>query len=115
MTKEQFNKLQPYEQQLLWAIKSNFIHMSSGEFGAIAEIYKELYNETITRTQSACNTCRLKALKRIGNDYFKKKEEIEERAKKAEEKKKAEEEKKKAAEAKKNKGAGRPPKIDLNA
>lgn len=108
MTKEQFNKLQPYEQQLLWAIKSNFIHMSSGEFGAIAEIYKELYNETITRTQSACNTCRLKALKRIGNDYFKKKEEIEERAKKAEEKKKA-------ADAKKNKGAGRPPKIDLNA
>lgn len=122
MTKEQFEKLQAFEQQLLWAIKSNFIHMSSGEFNTIAGIYADVYKVPLTRAQSSCNTCRLKALKQLGEDYFKKKTEIEEKAKKAEEKKASEKASEKPNKTTKNnkgtstsKGAGRPPKIDLNA
>ena len=111
MTKQQFDKLSKYEQVFRWAINSNFIHLSNGEFKEVSILYTEVYNDKLSPAQMSCNACRLKALKQLGNDYFAKKEDIAKReAKKAE--KQAEEEKKKT-EVKKT--SGRPPKINLNA
>lgn len=70
MTQEQYEKCQAWEQQLRWAVRSNFVHMSNGEFSDIAALYKEVFDEALTVGQMTCNTCRLKALKRLGNEYF---------------------------------------------
>ena len=70
MTKEQYEKISEYEQQLRWAVKSNFIHMTNTEFSKLAMMYKEFYGEALTQSQMTCNTCRLRALQRLGNDYF---------------------------------------------
>lgn len=111
MTREFYEKLLPYEQKFRWAIKSNFISMSQGDFAQIAELYQELYGKGLTKSQTTCNTCRLNALKKLGNDFFAKQEEIAQReAKKTA--KAAAEENNKSEETKK---VGRPPKIDLNA
>lgn len=107
MTKEFYEKLVPYEKAFRYAVKSNFISMSAGEFNAIAYLYEEYFKEALTKSQSSCNTCRLRAVKKLGEEYFKKKEEIE-----AREKKKQEKDNNKGEETKK---VGRPPKIDLNA
>ena len=69
MTKEQFEKLKPYEAQLRWAAKSSFVHMTNGMFNDIAAIYAEIYGEGLTQSQRGCNTCRLKALTRLFNSY----------------------------------------------
>ena len=69
MTKEQFEKLKPYEAQLRWAAKSSFVHMTNGMFNDIAALYAEIYGEGLTQSQRGCNTCRLKALTRLFNSY----------------------------------------------
>ena len=122
MNKEQFEKAKRYEQAFRWAIHSNFIHLSNGEFREISDLYTEVYNDKLTPAQSTCNACRLKALQKLGKDYFALKEKYE---KEAEENKPAESTEKPAesditpktntttkAPAKK---AGRPKKINLNA
>lgn len=70
MTKEMIDKCSKFELQLRWAVKSNFVHMTNKEFSEIAALYKSVYGEGLTTSQMTCNTCRLKALKRLGNDYF---------------------------------------------
>ena len=122
MTKEQFEKAKKYEQPFRWAIHSNFIHLSNGEFKEISDLYTEVYNDRLTPAQSNCNACRLKALQRLGNDYFALKEKYE---KEAQEKAPAEDAQKPVEENKTSKPtatttktvkkAGRPKKIDLNA
>ena len=76
MTKEQYTKLQKWAQQLRWAAKSNFIHLSAAEFNEIAGVYAEVYGEGLTQSQKSCNTCRLKALKRLYNSVFQYEQEI---------------------------------------
>lgn len=100
MTKEQFEKCQAYEKELRWAGKSNFVHMTNTEFSEIAKLYKEIYGEGLTLSQMTCNTCRLRAMKRIYEDFEKYQQEI------------AKEQKEDRITKKK---AGRPPKIDINA
>lgn len=70
MTREQYDKLNVYEQQLRWAVRSNFVHMSALEFAKVAALYEELYGQALTQAQKNCNTCRLNALKKMGADYF---------------------------------------------
>ena len=127
MTEEQFRILEPYEQSFRWAIRSNFIHMSNGEFTTIKNLYHEVFGKNMTVAQSNCNACRLKALQEMGRAYFEYKESAE-AAKNAEKKPQEETTPKKATEKpiesdKENKTtndttapkkkAGRPKKIDL--
>ena len=68
MTREQYDKLNVYEQQLRWGVKSNFVHMSSVEFEKVAALYEELYGQALTQAQKNCNTCRLNAIRKMGRD-----------------------------------------------
>ena len=77
MTEEQYKALEPYEQSFRWAIKSNFIHMSNGEFTTIKNLYHEIFGKNMTVAQSNCNACRLKALQEMGRAYFDYKEAAE--------------------------------------
>lgn len=77
MTEEQFRILEPYEQSFRWAIRSNFIHMSNGEFTTIKNLYHEVFGKNMTVAQSNCNACRLKALQEMGRAYFEYKEAAE--------------------------------------
>lgn len=77
MTEEQFRILEPYEQSFRWAIRSNFIHMSNGEFTTIKNLYHEVFGKNMTVAQSNCNACRLKALQEMGRAYFAYKEAAE--------------------------------------
>lgn len=70
MTREQVEKCKVYEQQFSWAVKTNFLRMNNTEFGAIAAIYKEVFGKELNKSQMTCNTCRLRAIKELGTDYF---------------------------------------------
>lgn len=80
MNRKQYDSLSKYEKTFKSALKSNFARLSVGEFNDIANIYAEMYKENLTQSQKSCSTCRLKALKKIGNDYFKYKEKLEEKS-----------------------------------
>lgn len=62
-------KLAPYEKNLTNAYKNNFVHMSGEDFQKVAEIYAEVFNEALTKSQMGCNTCRLNALRKLGELY----------------------------------------------
>ena len=104
MTKEQFEECRKYEQEFRWAIRSNFVHMSQGDFNEVARLYKEILGVSMNKSQMTCNTCRLNALKALGKDYFDTMDII---AKEQQESALQEE-----IEAKKKKG-GRPKKINI--
>ena len=69
MTQELYEKCQPWAQHFRWACKSNFLHLSNREFGEIAKLYTEVFGEQLTPAQMTCNTCRLRAMQRLGNEY----------------------------------------------
>lgn len=69
MVKEQYEKLKEWENVLINAKEHNFIHLSSGEFAKIAEIYNEVFETAITKREMNCNMCRLKALKKLAEEY----------------------------------------------
>lgn len=71
LTKEQYEKLKPYEKNILAAYKHSFVHMPGDEFTKVAEIYAEVFKETLTKSQMGCNTCRLNALRKLGELYDK--------------------------------------------
>lgn len=79
MTKEQYEKLQPYEKNIKNAVKNSFVHMTSSEFEKVAVIYAEIFNQQLTRSQRNCNTCRLNALKKLGEAYNAYTEEVQEK------------------------------------
>ena len=109
MKKEQYEKLQGFEQDLRYAYRTNFLSMGSGRFKDLMSIYKDLYGVGLNQRQSSCSTCRLNAVKKIAGDYFAFQQQL------------AEEEKIERQEAidlgleeeKPKKKAGRPRKIDL--
>jgi len=111
MTKEQYDKLQEFEQELRYAYRMNFMSMGNGRFKELMTIYKELYGVGLNQRQSSCSTCRLNAIKRIAGDFYAFQQQLAE-----EEKKQREiEELKAKEEAQPKKKAGRPRKIDLDA
>lgn len=69
-TDDTHTKLKEYERNLTNAVKSSFVHMSGNDFQKIAEIYREVFGEALSRSQMNCNTCRLNALKRLGELYI---------------------------------------------
>lgn len=69
LTKEEYERLQPYEKELKSAVKNSFLHMSGNDFLKVAEIYKDIFGQELTKSQKSCNTCRLNALKRLGELY----------------------------------------------
>ena len=80
LTKEQYERLQPYEKNLKSAYKNSYVHMTASDFNKVAEIYKDITGTALTKSQMGCNTCRLNALKKLGEMYveYEKKEEEKE-------------------------------------
>lgn len=70
MTKDIYEKLQPYEAQLTSASKTNYARFEHGEFDKVADIYFELYAVKLSKSEKSCGMCKLKALKKIAADYF---------------------------------------------
>ena len=75
LTKEQYEKLIPWEKDILAAYKNSFLHMTGSDFLKVAEIYKEIMGTALTKSQMGCNTCRLNALRKLGELYSNFKEE----------------------------------------
>ena len=71
ITKEIYTKLKDQEKVLKNAVNMDFVHLSAEEFKMFAEIYTEVFGVSLTRSQMNCNSCRLKALKDLGKEYFK--------------------------------------------
>lgn len=69
ITKEQYEKLIPWEKDILAAYKNSYLHMVGSDFLKVAEIYKEITGTALTRSQMGCNTCRLNALRKLGEMY----------------------------------------------
>lgn len=69
LTKEQYKSLEPWEKEITNAYKNNFVHMTSENFNKVAAIYKEIFGEQLNPSQMRCNTCRLNALRKLGEAY----------------------------------------------
>ena len=101
MTREEVKTLERFEQIFRWAIRSNFVHLSQSEFNEIAKYYKDILGVGMTKSQMTCNTCRLNAIKALGNAYFESRDEYIKEDRELE-------------EQKPKKKAGRPRKIDID-
>ena len=116
MTEEQYKVLEKFEQTLNAALNSNFVRMSPNDFNEVAAVYDQLFTP-LRKTQRACNTCRLNALKALGRVYNAEKEKrAQEAAEKAAEKPAESPKTSKVINTITNaiKKAGRPKKIDLS-
>lgn len=69
LTKKQYEELTPYKDQLRAAYKNSYVHMGGNEFLKVAEIYKEVFENPLSKSQMSCNTCRLNALRKLGELY----------------------------------------------
>ena len=103
MTKEDIALLEKWEETFQLAIKANFVRMSAREFGEFAKDYNK-FHTPLTTSQMNCNTCRLRAITLLGNEYFKAKNDIAIMEM---------EERKKNAEDNNKKKVGRPRKIKM--
>lgn len=89
LTKEQYEKLKPWEKDLKAAVKNSYVHMSGTDFQKIAEIYADVFGVALRKGQMGCNTCRLNALRKLGELYLnytekEEKKEVKKRTKKLE-------------------------------
>ena len=69
ITKEQYERLTPYKDALRSAYKSSFVRISSTDFIKVAEVYNEVF-QPLRKGQMGCNTCRLNALRKLGELYY---------------------------------------------
>ena len=69
LTKEQYEKLVPYEKHLKAAYKNSFVHMSGSDFEKVADIYAGITGTPLRKSQMNCNTCRLNTLRKLGELY----------------------------------------------
>lgn len=82
LTKEQYEALTPWKDALRSAYKNSFVRVSGSEFNKIAEIYNKIF-QPLRKGQMGCNTCRLNALKKLGELYANyTEEEVEKKEKK---------------------------------
>lgn len=70
LTQQQYEALKPYEKHLIAAYKNLFVHVPGTDFTEIAKIYGQVFTP-LTKSQLACNTCRLNALRKLGELYTK--------------------------------------------
>lgn len=68
MTKEDYESLLPFRDSIMKAYKQSFLRMSSGDFEKVAVIYDRVTGKPLTRSQKNCNTCRLNALRKLGEE-----------------------------------------------
>lgn len=68
LTKEQYEALTPYKDALRSAVKSSFARVSTIQFQEIAAIYAQVFTP-LRKGQMSCNTCRLNALRKLGELY----------------------------------------------
>lgn len=71
MKQEQYLQLLPLEKQLKSAKESSYARLSAKEFDSFCDTYKDIFGKELTRNEKNCNTCRLKALKKVADEYFK--------------------------------------------
>lgn len=77
MTQEQYIRLEQFENHLFTAYKCNYVRMlDRNTAGNLAELFEQLYNQK-SRILNGCGHCVLSDLKRLGEDYFKYKDELE--------------------------------------
>jgi hypothetical protein len=69
LTKVQYEALKPYERNLRNAASKSFVHMTGDDFEKVAKIYAEVFGTPLTKSQMGCNTCRLNALRKLGELY----------------------------------------------
>lgn len=69
LTQEQYESLKPFERNLRNAASKSFVHMVAEDFEKVAKIYTDVFGETLTKSQMSCNTCRLNALRKLGELY----------------------------------------------
>ena len=69
LTKEEYESLKPYEKNLKAAYKHSYVHMTGEDFSKVAVLYAEIMGEALTKSQMGCNTCRLNALRKLGELY----------------------------------------------
>ena len=77
MDKEVYESIKKYDREFGWAINSNFLRLSVGEFNEIAEAYFKTFGQGLSKTQMTCPACKLTAMKKLGEEYFKAKAEYE--------------------------------------
>ena len=70
LTKEQYEKLTPFRDQLKTAYKSSFIRITTTEFQKVADIYAEVFGTPLRKGQMGCNTCRLNTMRKLGELYY---------------------------------------------
>lgn len=107
MTREQVDRASQFEKDFRYAINSNFMRMQPAPFAELCAIYSEVFGKKLTASQMTCNTCRLRTVQTLGEEWFKWKAYYE---KKDEEEKNAQEQ----TEEKPKKKVGRPRKINLD-
>ena len=71
MKNEQYLQLLPIERQLKSVQTSSYARLSAKEFEAFCNTYKDIFGTELTRNEKNCNVCRLKALKKVADEYFK--------------------------------------------
>ena len=77
-TKEQYDKLSKYEQQLLYALHCNFARLSDADaLKTMNEVSMEAFNIPV---QGNCGHCLMNNLKRLAKPYFEMKEKMEKEA-----------------------------------
>lgn len=70
LTKEQYEKLLPYEHHFFTAINGDYARSVTTEgFQIINSVYKEIYGRD-SGLVTGCNRCRLRGLKEIGKLFY---------------------------------------------
>lgn len=67
--REDYEALKPFEDIFNRAIKLNFLHLGQSEFNEIMAVY-EKYFPALNKSQMNCGSCRLTAVKKLGEAYF---------------------------------------------
>ena len=78
--KDTLSSLAKFETSFRYAIKSNFVSIKTSEFGEFVTLYNQFF-PPLKQSQMSCNTCRLNAMKKLGELYFQNKEYYEEKEK----------------------------------
>ena len=71
ITKEQYEKLIPYDKQLGCAYRANYAHIDPMSLRKVLEIYYGPdWKDKVPRQVMSCGHCKLQELKKISTDYF---------------------------------------------
>lgn len=90
--KDTLSSLAKFETSFRYAIRSNFVSIKTSEFGEFITLYNQFF-PPLKQSQMSCNTCRLNAMKKLGELYFENKEYYEEKEKEQPVEEKVEEDK----------------------